>query len=371
MAEIYYSQTSQWEDFLSGLKQSFRIYLPKPKDDDYLYQESKDSIEYSFNSYRPVQPVKSFFFHPKEKAVTDLFSPEPVEDVSPTVVVGLKNCDLHSLKLQDFVFAPNLLQSGVGLGQEGTGFKEGIECDALYESKRKKTILISGDCTGFKEVCFCLALGVLPHPVEGFDLNLSPLTGGFLLEVGSVRGKELIEKYKKYFIKAKDSQLSARDSKRQNLIDELNNRLKEKGLPDKAALQKIVKDGYNSQVWHNFCLTCVECGACNFICCTCHCFLLSDVQEKTRSCAQERDKDKYPRLRVWDSCQYANFSRVAGGANPLKRRAARLRNRFLKKFDFFVDNMGVPACEGCGRCIEACPGKIDIREVLKDLAKNA
>jgi len=28
----------------------------------------------------------------------------------------------------------------------------------------------------------------------------------------------------------------------------------------------------------------------------------------------------------------------------------------------------MPACCGCGRCIEVCPGKIDIREVLKDLA---
>jgi len=42
----------------------------------------------------------------------------------------------------------------------------------------------------------------------------------------------------------------------------------------------------------------------------------------------------------------------------------------MKKFDFFVDNLGVPACCGCGRCIEVCPGKIDIREVLKDVAKK-
>jgi predicted aldo/keto reductase-like oxidoreductase len=40
----------------------------------------------------------------------------------------------------------------------------------------------------------------------------------------------------------------------------------------------------------------------------------------------------------------------------------------MKKFDFFVDNLKMPACCGCGRCIEVCPGKIDIREVLKDLA---
>jgi ferredoxin len=106
--------------------------------------------------------------------------------------------------------------------------------------------------------------------------------------------------------------------------------------------------------------TCVECGGCNFICDTCHCFLLSDKGD-----AKENKK-----LRTWDSCQYANYARVAGGANPLKLRAQRLRFRFTKKFDFFVDNLGMPACCGCGRCIEVCPGKIDIREVLKDLAKR-
>ena len=345
MSEVYYTQTTQWEDFLGELRQSFRIYLPQAKDDDYIYKEYKDSKSpFSFNSYRPIQPIKSFLSYPKEKVAEGIYAPGlGAEKATPTVVVGLKNCDLHSLKVQDFVF------------------KEGIEVDALYNLRRENTILISGDCTDFKEVCFCLALEVLPHPVQGFDLNLSPLTEGFVVEIGTVRGEELIKKYDEYFIKARESQISARDSKRQKLIDGLTKHINEKKLPQKDILQKIVRKGYNSKTWDDFCLACVECGACNFICCTCHCFLLSDIQ----------NKNMYQRLRIWDSCQYANFARVAGGANPLKRRAQRLRNRFSKKFDFFVDNLGMPACEGCGRCIEACPAKIDIREVLKDLAKDA
>ena len=351
MAEIYYTKATQWEDFLAALSQSFRIYLPQAKDEDYLYQEYKDKepAKFYFNPYRTVQPVKSFLFYSKEEVAGAPHLLQSSQGLgqegagfTPTVVVGLKSCDLHSLKVQDYVF------------------KEGIEVDPFYNVRRENTIFISGDCTGFKDVCFCLALEVLPHPVEGFDLNLSPLTDGFLVEVGSKRGEELISKYQKYFLKAKESQISARDSKRQNLINELSSRLQDQNLPKKDTLQEIVRQGYNADTWQNFMLTCVECGACNFVCCTCHCFLLSDVQ----------GKDRNPRLRIWDSCQYANFARVAGGANPLKRRTQRLRNRFLKKFDFFVDNLGEPACEGCGRCIEACPGKIDIREVLKELAKN-
>ncbi len=108
-------------------------------------------------------------------------------------------------------------------------------------------------------------------------------------------------------------------------------------------------------------LTCVECGGCNLVCDTCHCFLLSERKEGKQ----------HEKLKVWDSCLYANYARVAGGANPLRTRTQRLRNRFMKKFDFFMDNLGLPACCGCGRCIEVCPGKIDIREVLKDLDKKS
>ena len=40
-----------------------------------------------------------------------------------------------------------------------------------------------------------------------------------------------------------------------------------------------------------------------------------------------------------------------------------------KKFNFFHKRMGQFACTGCGRCVEACLGKIDLREILKELAK--
>ncbi|MFC1461893.1 4Fe-4S dicluster domain-containing protein, partial [Verrucomicrobiota bacterium] len=71
------------------------------------------------------------------------------------------------------------------------------------------------------------------------------------------------------------------------------------------------------------------------------------------------------RVKQWDSCLYKNFARVAGGGNPRKHRGERLYNRFDKKFNFFPEILGIYACDGCGRCAEACTGKIDIREVLK------
>jgi len=94
------------------------------------------------------------------------------------------------------------------------------------------------------------------------------------------------------------------------------------------------------------------------MCDTCHCFLLSDDRFGTIN----------EKIRVWDACLYQNYAKVAGGANPNKYRYQRLRYRYTKKFDFFPDNLGLSACCGCGRCIDVCPGKIDIRYILKRLS---
>jgi hypothetical protein len=128
------------------------------------------------------------------------------------------------------------------------------------------------------------------------------------------------------------------------------------GLKCASDLRKAVRDTLEHGLWDEFAADCVECGACNFCCCTCHCFLLADGLSG----------DNTPsRVKAWDSCLYRNFARVAGGANPRSHRAERLYNRFDKKFNYFPEVLGTYACDGCGRCTEACTGKIDIREVLK------
>lgn len=349
MYPIYYIESAQLEAFFNRLKKDCRVFLPaikepsSKKEIDYCYQSSSAEAPFVYNPYRPVEPLKSFFTYPLEEASSYFVSPRVVADETEQVVIfGLKSCDITGHKVQDFVFL------------------EGVEADSLYKLRREKTILISGDCTDFKEVCHCLAWDVQPHPTWGFDLNLSPLNDGFLAEVGSHKGEEFLKRYSQYFVPAKDTQISGRKAKRESLIARLKEHLLPQQLVAKDKVQQAVREGYAADTWQTFMLTCVECGGCNLICDTCHCFLLAD----------EKTGNQNKKVKVWDSCLYANYARVAGGANPLRTRAQRLRNRFMKKFDFFVDNLGMPACCGCGRCIEVCPGKIDIREVLKDVAKK-
>ena len=121
-------------------------------------------------------------------------------------------------------------------------------------------------------------------------------------------------------------------------------------------LAAAVRGAKESGLWGDFAVDCVECGACNFVCCTCHCFQLSDGTVSNGDPARGKQ---------WDSCLLLNFARVAGGANPRAGRAARLRNRFEKKFSYFPEILGRYACDGCGRCTEVCTGNIDIKAVLK------
>ncbi|MFA4889136.1 MAG: 4Fe-4S dicluster domain-containing protein [Candidatus Omnitrophota bacterium] len=354
--ETYFLKQEDLQRFYQRIASEFQLFLPVKVNspvklgcehgfnlptEDYSLKEysGMDAQNNCFNEYRCIEPVRQFFTHFKEE-VTGYFSQqEPSTSQRPLAICGLKNCDLFALKILDYVF----------LG--------GNEPDPVYKQRRESALIISGDCPSFKESCFCRAFEINPFSEEGFDFNLSALNNGYLLDVSSPKAKAIAGALGEILNPASFGQLSGRQAKRDLAVRRLEEHLQYHKIPPKEVLKEIVLSGFNSLLWQEQARTCVECGGCIFICDTCHCFLLAD----------EPQGGNYQRLRLWDGCLLKNFSRVAGGANPLKLRYMRLRNRYLKKFDFFVDNLGIQACCGCGRCIEACPGKIDIRAILKRL----
>ncbi len=356
--ETYFIKNDDLLKFYERIVQEYELYVPVreksplkrdecackanlPTDDYFLKKLSQvDKEKIVFNEYRSVEPTRAFFTHYKEEICAyfeDAATKEKKE--RPLALCGVKNCDLFALKIQDFVFL------------------EGNEADPLYKARREAALIISGDCPHFKEVCFCRAFDINPYPAEDFDFNLSPLNNGYLLDIASHKAKIIAMSLKNLLVPATLGQLSGRAAKRESVNMRMDEHLSQYKIPKKETLQDIVLSGYNSGVWQDEMRTCVECNGCVFMCDTCHCFLLSDTP------ASENAK----RFRLWDGCLLKNFTKVAGGANPLRLRYMRLRNRFLKKFDFFVSNLGYQACCGCGRCIEVCPGKIDIRRILRRL----
>ena len=337
--KTYFLDKQKFYVFLLNLSSKYDIFLPEAKEADYNYVNfTKDYKDVRFNKYRSIEPPKTFFTSAKEKLFS-YFSQDSTPVERPKAIVGFKNCDLTSLRIQDYVY------------------EEGVQVDEGYKKRREDALIIASDCTGYKDVCFCLAVDITPYPTAGFDLNMSQVQDGYLFEIGSIKGEKVIEENSDLFSSIVEGAqpLVEKEETRRKMVNDLGGMIKQQDLMPKGSLQEIVKNGLNSDVWKDESIRCVECGACNLICGTCHCFLLAESGKNSRE-------------RLWDSCQYINFSRVAGGANPLISRPMRLRNRFIKKFDFFPENLDMYACTGCGRCIEGCPAEIDIRKVLKMLS---
>ncbi len=322
------------------------IYAPMQIEENLYWQRlSPDGLEnIVYGQIRTVEPLKPFLFHLKETVASYPTAKAKSKKTPPkTIIVGAKACDLRALAVLDDVF------------------KEGDFKDLFYIANRENTLIISSDCSSCGETCFCCLVDLTPYPATGFDLNLSRIADGFVLEVGSSRGEQLIKENEFVFQEASSHMVKERDDVRAEVLNQVKKQNEEYDVG--KSYQEIVKNNFQSEVWKTEAEKCVECAACNQVCPTCYCFLLYDQASGAEQTAG------YEKVRVWDACQYPKFSQVAGGANPRKRRAERLRHRYAHKFDYFLENFDIVACTGCGRCIQACPGKIDMREVLSKIGK--
>lgn len=337
-----YISHSNFVKFLETLKNGYQVYVPVKKENQRFYKKYTEfTDDIVIGEVRGLEPLKAFFVSAKEKIVEG-FSPDiPHSEDKPYAIVGAKSCDLQSLKIQDHVFKDHDFE------------------DPFYIKNREQNLIITADCTCVIETCFCSALEEKPYPEESFDINLSELRGGFIVQDGSEKGQELLAKNSSLFEEAKQELISERDQNRERVVNQLQDNVKEFDVPKSDVYRGIIERNFESDIWQDQAKTCVECGACTSICPTCHCFLLYD----------QKDEKRMARFRMWDSCMLKNYARVAGGANPRGKLWMRLRNRFEKKFDFFPKVADMYACTGCGRCISACPAKIDIRKVLKKLVE--
>lgn len=306
-------------------------------------KEEADTIV--FGGRRPPCSAKSLLFPPQERVAFYGENASPVPDpadAGATLIVGMPNCDLRALALLDQILI------------------EGDFTDPFYAARRQSLILVGVDCVDPAEACFCVAVGGRPFVDEGCDLALSPLEGGFVAEALTDAGKQLIVNTGRSFREPSPEELSERDASRERVQDLAAKESAKLQLPDDSAQRLDKLDG--SPKWAQIGKVCVECGACSNVCPTCHCFFVYD---------QPAGDKVYERVRVWDSCLFADYSRMAGlrgmKANPRAELRSRLANRILHKYSYIPNNYGILGCTGCGRCIEACFGGSDIRDVVSEL----
>ncbi|MBI3398075.1 MAG: 4Fe-4S dicluster domain-containing protein [Deltaproteobacteria bacterium] len=339
--------------FVTGLLKEFKVYGPVKKDGFPMYGEITSPKDlYLLHTPTHLSP-KQYLFPQKETLLRfkSGANPPPLspsgggqgEDIAPVVeaenqvLFGVHSCDIHALRLLDRVFAYG-------------------PPDANYLRRREKTAIIGVDCMPDK-YCFCKSVNTTTAD-SGFDLFLHDIGSGFIVEIGTQKGKALLHKH------TKSKKTTAKEIRK---IVEFKNKKAElfvaKINAEASTLPLIYSGSYFSPVWEKIGKICYGCGSCNHVCPTCYCF---DVRDEIKANLTEGE-----RYRVWDACLLEDFAKVAGGHSFRKTRAERLRHRFNRKFQYQVDKFGGLFCVGCGRCIRTCLVNINIAEVTNELIEES
>jgi sulfhydrogenase subunit beta (sulfur reductase) len=257
--------------------------------------------------------------------------PEP----RPTAVIGVRGCDLAALDLQDRHFlAPGRV-------------------DSHYQTRRNALFLIAVHCNHPAATCFCASTGDGPRAGEGFDIALQEIEEGFLIEAGSSRGSDLLERLP--LSPATSAQLAEAEDLYQGALEH-----QKRGLPSRD-LSDALFAALEHPRWDEVAGRCLACGNCTAVCPTCFCSDL--IQEPSL------DGRTNTAHRQWDSCYTAGHSYFAG---RVLRKDIRTRYRqwLTHKLGGWHAQFGRSGCTGCGRCITWCPVGIDITEEAVAICGN-
>ncbi len=258
---------------------------------------------------------------------------QPPAEVPELAFLGVRACEIAALSIQDRVF----------LGGKFT--------DEDFRARRKAALIVAVQCTTYSSTCFCSSMGTGPAVRSGYDILLTEIEAGFVVQVGSPSGAAIV------------SHLPTRrptHAETGAAVDSVEAVRTGMGEPlPMAGIDERLKHQLENPHWGVVADRCVECGNCTMACPTCFC-----------TASVERS-DMEGRLsvteRTWDSCFDVNFARVAGGDFRARPRD-RYRQWLTHKFSTWVDQFDTFGCVGCGRCIAWCPVAIDVRDELQALA---
>jgi ferredoxin len=254
---------------------------------------------------------------------------QEAESNEKVILFGVRPCDVRSLLHLDKVFA------------------DAQYTDPYYQMRRDNAFVIALACAEPAHACFCSSVDGGPAASAGADVMAFDLGKSLIFEAVSEKGEGFIKKNKVLLRAPTTTEIQKRKQQEERA---------RKSLPELryTDVPQTIKKNFNSPLWDVLAETCLGCGACTYLCPTCHCFDLYDEKQETGGM----------KLRVHDACMFASFTREASGHNPRGKRSERMRQRVMHKFSYAPEIFGDIFCVGCGRCIINCPSNIDIRETV-------
>lgn len=261
------------------------------------------------------------------------FEEQAVES-TPIAVLGVRACDLAALLIHD------------------QHFIHGDFRDPYYLARRKELFLIAVHCHQAADTCFCASTGDGPRASYGFDIGLSELDAGFILEAHTEQGQAIIDGLNT--TEASKAQIRKADA----AIDKAAQQ--QRVIPKQSLPEKLLQN-LDHPHWETIAERCLACGNCTAVCPTCFC--QNTVEEVSVS------GNRTTHYREWETCFSQQHSYIHGITIRTERRDL-YRQWLTHKFGTWVEQYGRSGCVGCGRCITWCPVGIDVTEELHTLCGN-
>jgi ferredoxin len=322
--------------FARGLLATHRLIAPVPGPDGPTWGEVEDPEQIAWEYGRTAVSPRGWMIPRCETLFRyDVASnppriEEPALDTKPTALFLLRSCDVAGLRALDAVMRWDYE-------------------DEPYEARRKATLFVALACDAppSPQSCFCESAGVDPWWAPEADVMVVPVRtndgGRYAVHAISEEGRACLAG-------APGPIAPQRPDARPIGTERV----------DVERARGWMREHFEDPSWERAAEGCLGCGTCAFVCPCCHCFDVLD----------EGDWRRGERVRFWDSCAFDHFTAHASGHNPRPRQANRYRQRVYHKFVYYPDKFGRLLCTGCGRCVDACPGGVDLIELLRGLAQE-
>jgi len=303
------------------------------------YQLQKTNNKQVFGWVNGPQAIKPELFKAKEslwrvaRDETGRLSFKPVEPLAEKLALfAVRPCDLHAMSIQDKVFIESKYQ------------------DVHYKKRRENLFIVVANCTRSSNNCFCVSAGGSPRAQFNFDIAMTEIKEGFLMEPATQQGELMLETLALNY---------ASEMQRDEMLDLIARAeaQQKKQLP-KTDLRKALFNNLSHPRWQEVAERCLSCGNCTQVCPTCFCH--REVENPALS------GEESEHIREWDSCFTLKHSHIHG-KDFRDTTMLRYRQWLTHKFGSWHDQFGTSGCVGCGRCITWCPTGIDVTEELNEI----